>query len=82
MFNLRADLAATQLAMDAVVATLPPEAHAQLLSAWRTMRAAYEAAASRSSQAPQSRTAIERAMQTMDQRLLGAPGALRELRKH
>jgi hypothetical protein len=79
MFNLRADLIATNLAIDAICASMSPEAHAKLLSTWAKLDDAHQKTMDLVGQAPEDQQATAAAKKRMGTRLAMIPSAVQEM---
>lgn len=80
-FKLRADLMATNLAIDAITSTMPPEQHKELMSAWSALREGHMEALEKSSAAPDAHDATLAALQRMQLRLAKARDAAAYLKR-
>ena len=79
MFNLRADLIATNLAIDAICASMPPEVHSKLMTAWAAVDAAHQKTMDLTGQAPEDQQAIAAAKKRMGIRLAQMPEAISKM---
>jgi hypothetical protein len=71
-FKLRADLLATNLAVDAITSAMPPEQHKQLMAAWSALREEHTKTLEQSSATQESHEATLGALKRMQTRLARA----------
>lgn len=80
-FKLRADLMATNLAIDAITSAMPPDMHQALMSAWSALREGHTKTLEQSSAAPEVHEATRAALQRMQVRLARARDATAQLKR-